>query len=104
MNKKILTLTLAGVLALGGTVAAYATTNNTNMTPIASGTAVSETQSKEADDQDLNAANTGSIVKSDQGSDTAENDSVENETQDNGGDSDNIQHENDSEDPAGYAD
>lgn len=158
MNRKILTLTLAGVLALGGTVAAYASTNKADMAPSPSGTAITETQAKEADDQELNAANTktaitedqakqtalasvkggtfqaieledengvivygvqiqsgsqtydvkvdansGSIVKSDQGNDTADAGEVDNEKQ-AGSDKDSIEHENNSEDPAGYED
>ncbi len=71
MNKKILTLTLAGVLALGGTVAAYASTGKTDTAPTPSGTAVTEPQEKEADDQELNAVNTKTAITEDQAKQTA---------------------------------
>lgn len=164
MNKKVITLVLVGVMALGGTVVAYATTNNAVSTaPNSSPQAVSEDQSKDQedqnkesnDDQELTAANTktaitedqakqtalasikdgtvqsiqlededgvivygveiksgnttydvkvdantGSIVKSEQDNENSEKGKIEKESQDN----DNVEHENDSEDPAGYED
>ncbi|MDD3062790.1 MAG: PepSY domain-containing protein [Massilibacteroides sp.] len=71
MNKKILTLTLAGVLALGGTVVAYASTSKADTASNTTGKAVSEQQSKEADDQELNAANTKTAITEDQAKQTA---------------------------------
>ncbi|MBR0598480.1 PepSY domain-containing protein [Sinanaerobacter chloroacetimidivorans] len=164
MNKKVITLVLVGVMALGGTVVAYATTNNAVSTaPNSSPQAVSEDQSKDQedqnkesnDDQELTAANTKtaitedqakqtalasikdgtvqsiqlededgvvvygveiksgnstydvkvdantcSIVKSEQDNENGEKGKIEKESQDN----DNVEHENDSEDPAGYED
>lgn len=164
MNKKVITLVLVGVMALGGTVVAYATTNKTVSTaPNYSTQTVSEDQSKNQvdqdketnDEQELTAANTktaitedqakqtalasikdgtvqsiqlededgvivygveiksgntaydvkvdantGSIVKSEQDNENSEKGKIEKESQDN----DNVEHENDSEDPAGYED
>lgn len=71
MNKKILTLTLAGVLALGGTVAAYASTSKADAVSNTSGKAVTESQAKEADEQDLNKANTKTAITEDQAKQTA---------------------------------
>lgn len=80
MNKKILTLTLVGALALGGTVVAYATTNKTaGAAPNSSTQTVSEDQSKDQEDQDnetnddqeLTAANTKTAITEDQAKQTA---------------------------------
>jgi len=71
MNKKILTLTLAGVLALGGTVVAYAATSKADTTSNNAGKAVTKEQLKEADDQDLNAADIKTGITEDQAKQTA---------------------------------
>ena len=80
MNKKVITLVLVGVMALGGTVVAYATTNKTASTaPNSSTQAVSEDQSKDQEDQDketnddqeLTAANTKTAITEDQAKQTA---------------------------------
>ncbi len=60
MNKKIMTLVLAGVFALGGTLAAYATSNNTSYAgllnssknTVTTQSKVSNDQSKEAEEKD----------------------------------------------------
>ena len=47
-------------------------------------------------------ANSGAIIKTDQGNDKEEKGKIEKESKD--ADNDNVQHENDNEDPAGYED
>jgi uncharacterized membrane protein YkoI len=72
MNKKILTLALVGVLALGGTVVAYASTNKAaDSVSNTSVKAASEDQSKEKDDQELTTANTKTAITEDQAKQTA---------------------------------
>lgn len=168
MNKRIVTLALVGVMALGSTAAVYAATNNSvHVSPTTSSKAVTVEQQKEQvkeneqlkenDEQELNAsntktaiteeqakqtalvsikdgvfksielededgvivygveiqtgtntydvkvdANTGSIVKTDQGNDEQEEGNIEKESK--AGDNDNVEHENQNEDPAGYED
>lgn len=172
MNMKLATLALVGVLAIGGTVSAFATSNNAvPATSLASAKALTveyqkdqgiekdqtKEQGKENDEQALSTsntktsvteeqakqtalasvkagvfkaielenedgvivygveiqsesniydikvdANTGAIVKTDQGNDKEEKGKIEKESKDV--DNDNIQHENDNEDPVGYED
>lgn len=72
MNKKIITLTLAGALALGGTIAAYAATNNSGTTSTAPNKTIVEDQDKETnDDQELTAENTKTAITEDQAKQTA---------------------------------
>lgn len=170
MNMKLATLALVGVLALGGTVSAYAASNN----GVSAGTAASnkavtveqqkeqlteknqtKEQGKENDEQELTVANTktsiteeqakqtalasvkdgvfktielededgvivygveiqsgsntydvkvdansGSIIKTDQDNEKEQKGNIEKESK--AGDNDNVKHENDNEDPAGY--
>lgn len=159
MNKKLATLALVGILALGGTVSAYATTNSKVHGIAATSTQTVEQQKeqvKENDEQGLTAANTKTAIKEDQAKQTALASvkdgvfkSIELEDEDGvivygveiqagkdtydvkvdantgsivktdqgndkeigsdekglkAGDNDNIEHENDNEDPEGYAD
>jgi uncharacterized membrane protein YkoI len=53
-------------LALGGTVVAYAATSKTDTTSNNTGQAVTKEQSKEADEQDLNAADIKTGITEDQ--------------------------------------
>lgn len=73
MNKKIITLALAGVLALGGTAAVYAATNNkADAVSNTTSKTVVEDQDKETnDDQELNAKNTKTAITEDQAKNTA---------------------------------
>lgn len=156
MKKNLTTLALVGVMSLGSIVGVYASTNQSvyASSPNAS-KAVAVEQSKEADEQELTAANTktaiteeqakqialdsvkggtfiaielededgvivygveiqsgknvndvkvaantGTVLKSDQDNDKKEENGIEKESKDN----DNIEHENQNEDPAGYED
>jgi uncharacterized membrane protein YkoI len=154
-KKKIAAFVLVGVLALGGTVTAFATTANATSQNTPKATV--EEQSTEAEAQDENVALpaggidqttaeqkaqasipggvvvaseledengaivygveiktgnavhdvkvdaiTGSIIKADQDNDKDEKGNIEKESK--AGDNDNIEHENDNEDPAGYED
>lgn len=72
MNRKIVTIALVGIMALGGTVAAYAATNNSvDLNAAASPKAVSTEQSKENDEQELTAENTKTAITEDQAKQTA---------------------------------
>ena len=172
MNMKLATLALVGVLALGGTMSAFAASSNATPTAALTSTGVvnmehpkqqgnekdqTKEDGKENDEQALTAsntktsiteeqakqtalasvkdgvfkaielededgvivygveiqsasnsydikvdANTGAIVKTDQGNDQEEKGKIEKDSKD--ADNDNIQHENDNEDPAGYED
>lgn len=74
MNMKITTLALAGVIALGSTATAYAATNNTvhaSSLNTSKGAVVEQSkksndQLKEADEQDLTAANTKTAITEEQ--------------------------------------
>ncbi len=80
MNKKIATLVLVGVMAIGSTVAAYAASNNT---VLASATTASKAvtveqakeqpkeQAKENDEHELTAANTKTAITEEQAKQTA---------------------------------
>jgi uncharacterized membrane protein YkoI len=136
MNRKIVTLALAGILALGGTVAAYAATNSkTDTVSNSASYAVTEDQAKqtalasvtggtfkgiELEDEDgvmvygveiqsgteaydvKVDATTGAVVKSEQDKNDKEENGLKEESQN--GDNDNVEHENQNEDPAGYED
>lgn len=172
MNMKLATLALVGVLALGGTMSAFAASSNPTPTTALASTGVvnvanpnqqgiekdqTKEDGKENDEQALTVsntktsiteeqakqtalasvkdgvfkaielededgvivygvevqvasnsydikvdANTGAIVKTDQGNDQEEKGKIEKDSKD--ADNDNIQHENDNEDPAGYED
>jgi uncharacterized membrane protein YkoI len=154
-RRKIVTLVLVGIFALGGTVTAFATT--ANAAPQNSPKVTMEEQATVVESQDESVtlpvggidqataeqkaqasipggivvaseledengvivygvevktgnavhdvkvdANTGSIVKTDQDNDKDEKGNIEEDSK--AGDNDNIQHENDNEDPAGYED
>ena len=162
MKMKLATLALVGILAIGGTVSAFAASNNTapvgvitspkaitaelqkeqvnendekELTAVNTKTVITEDQAKQAalssvkdavfkaielEDEDgvivygveiqsgSNSydvkvdANTGSIIKTDQGNDSDDKSSIVNESKSE--ENDNIQHENDNEDPDGYED
>lgn len=74
MKKKLITVALVGLMALGGTGAVFAAANPmaNQITPNTGGTATTK-ETKESDDQQLTAANTKTAISEEQAKQTALN-------------------------------
>ncbi len=71
MKKKILTLTLVGAMALGGTAVAYASTANKAVDAASNPAAKTVSEEQSNDEQELTAENTKTAITEDQAKQTA---------------------------------
>lgn len=74
MKKRLITVALVGLMALGGTGAVFAATNPTaNQITTNNGVTATAKETKESDDQQLTAANTKTAISEEQAKQTALN-------------------------------